>query len=135
MLDIIKRGVTFFELMIGVFLPWRLRCKYSEFLMRIEGMKPINFNSQIIKEKERNFEKFLHLGTFYAKEGRFELAIESLNKALEVDPANRKAGNVCLLLSNYYKCKGELDKSIDKIVDFYRIYKDQRRNGKSYSHN
>jgi len=125
MLKIAKRVVSFVELTIGIFLPWKLRCRYSEFLMRLDREGPTNITSQISKEKQRNIEMFLHLGSVYAQEGNLDLAIENLKKAIEIDPGHRQAAGTYLFLASLYKRRGELDKSVDEIVNSYKIYKDQ----------
>lgn len=132
MLRIAKRVVSFVKLTIGIFLPWELRCRYSEFLSRLDGYSPINFTSQITKEKQRNFERFLHLGSVYVQGGNLNLAIENLKKALEIDPDNRQAAGIHLLLASLYKRRDRLDKSVDEIVNFYKIYKHQKKDGKGH---
>ena len=125
MLRIVNKAVSFVELTIGIFLPWKLRCRYSEFLIRLDGMRPFNFTSQTREEKQRNCEMFSHLGVVYAQEGNLDLAIENVKKALEIDPDSRQATGGYLLLASLYKRRGELDKSVDEIVNFYKIYRHQ----------
>jgi tetratricopeptide (TPR) repeat protein len=133
MYKVIERGVTFIELVIGVLLPWKLRCRYSKFLMKLDGIWLINFDARIIsKEKQRNFERFLGLSYVYAQEGNLDLAIANLKNALEIDSDNRQAAGIHLLLASLYKSRDELDKYVDEIVNFYKIYKHQKKDGKSH---
>ena len=120
MLKVIKRGITFIELTLGIFLPWWLRCKYSELLFRLEAGK---INDIIGTKKERDFAIFFHLGRVYAQEGKMGLAIENLKRALEANSDNNKAKDIHLLLSRCYKTEGMLDKSIDEIVIWYKKWK------------
>jgi tetratricopeptide (TPR) repeat protein len=115
MLQLFKRLGILMELTIGCFLPWKLRCKYSEFLMKLGGRIPINFGSQIIEDKQRNFEKYLLSGAFYVKEGKFKKATEELSRALEIDPNNYRVAYIYHLLSICYNYKGESDRSLEKM--------------------
>lgn len=124
MLKVFKRIIDFVELMMGLFLPFRLRCKYSELLL-IFKLGKINNIMGIGDEKERDFDMFSHLGSVYAQEGKMELAVENLNRALEVDPDNNKARDIHLFFSRRYRAKEELDKSIDEIVTWYKKWKKQ----------
>lgn len=107
-LNIINKVISLIELLIGVFLPWKLRCRYSAFLMKLDGKPPANYIFE--EEKEREFEKLFQLGFVYAQEKKNDLAIENLNKALEIDVSNQKIADCYLFLSKCYKAKGDLDK-------------------------
>lgn len=68
MLELFKRVITFIELIIAVFLPCKLRSKYSEFLLKLECVAvPPNFASRIIEDKQRNFEKKSPFRSFLRK--------------------------------------------------------------------
>ena len=123
---LLGRGINFIELAIALLLPWKLRCKYSEFLMILHGSPPDKDVPKVLKEKERNFEIFLHLGFAYAQEKKFNLAIENLNKALEIDPDNEKIQAVYQLLAVCHKSIGETDKYIKAMANFLKVKKNQK---------
>ena len=127
MLQFFKRTLTFIELMIGLFLPWKLRCKYSELLQRLDNGIPAYITSRITEDKQRNFERHLQLGNSYLKEGELDKAIENLNQALELDPHNRGAIDIHHLLSICYKHKNETEKYIESIVNLYQVNKKGKR--------
>lgn len=121
---IIRRIANFIILSIGILLPWKLRCKYAELVFRLEAGKISDF---LGKKETRSFDMFIILGKTYMQEGKVDLAIENLNKALIIAPSINKAKDIHLLLADCYKTKGELDRYADEVAIWFR-------NGKSHPH-
>jgi len=125
---ITERFVIFFELAVGVLLPWKLRCRYSELLLRLERPRWNKIVNNETSERDRDYDRFLHLGYYYLRESKIELAIESLNKALEIDYHNKKTKDVYLLLAKCYLLKGQQDGYIEALINSYK-------SGRSDTHN
>jgi len=89
----LNRVIVFMELSLAIFLPWRLRCKFSELLNRLEVAQIKGVIKKGTK-KERDFDMFFHLARYYANQGKMELAFENLKKALEISPNSNKAKDV-----------------------------------------
>ena len=121
---VVIRVITFIELLIGICLPWKLRCRYSWFLMRLDGYSLKDYNFKMIDDKDREFEKLFHLGYVYLQEKAFDLAIDNLIKALDTDPNHRKIPQVYHLLAKCYKNIGNDDKFKEVMVQLLRISKD-----------
>jgi len=117
---LMKRGIDFSQLTIGVFLPWRLRCRYSALLLRLEAGK---IDTIISGKNNRDFDLFLYLGKGYMQEGKVQAAIEHLNRALKVDPHNSKSKDIHVLLAKCYSATKETDRSIEEAVIWYKKWK------------
>ncbi len=106
----IRKLVDFFFLSFGIFLPWSLRCRYSEFLLRLESGR---FISKV----------FLHLGENYLRQGKIEPAVENLKLAIDSGPDKASKADARLLLARCYRGSGEDQKSADEIADWYKSEK------------
>jgi tetratricopeptide (TPR) repeat protein len=115
----IKRLVTLIELFIGVLLPWKARCRYSGFLMRLDGNRPIDVNADAIEGRRRDFDTFFNLGSLFAREENVERAIENFKKALNADNGNSRAKDAYVALAHCYRQKGDKDKFADAMLNSY----------------
>jgi len=119
---LMKRGVVFLQLTIGVFLPWRLRCRYSALLLWLEAGK---IDMIINGKNNTDYDFILSLGKGYIQEGKKRVATEHLNKALKIDPYNSKSKDIHVLLAKCYSATKEIDRSIEETINFYKKWKRQ----------
>jgi len=122
-MPVLKKVILFIELLVGVLLPWKLRCRYSALLYKLGGNSIRDYNSGAIYKKDRNFEKFMHLSSFYMERKMFDEAIDNLNKALGIDSTNEKAIKAYSMLAACYKYKGEKGKFTDTASKLLKLSK------------
>ncbi|MDP8259993.1 MAG: hypothetical protein P9L96_03195 [Candidatus Gygaella obscura] len=127
-LNVLRHGLLFLKLLVAVFLPYKIRCFYSEWLMKLEfGFKIDKKNGIIAGEKfdrRREYDIFVSRGIAYYNDGCVEKALKSFNKALELSFNKKSAFYVYSLLQEIYSKNDITDLYFETILSAYKSKKD-----------